>query len=344
MAMQGTLKSRNGKLYVLYTYDEFSEPFRQYIWYRVLQSRGNGYGDRPEDGDIATSSSVGSGGEWQTHNPSTHRSTGSVSTGTGSTKAESVERVSLNPPSTGGKQLRWHDGRWEKLMARGWVPAGEGGKTKSKKTSAGHATVRASYSAPRAHSTRSPLPTKATLRALDAISVPDPWNPVSPTTRARLVREGYITADGKLTDRGEDALNQRLVHEVLGRDHATKKKSASQLEREIAEALASRKVPHDASYGSVHRLAVQENRHRELAEQLEQIEQATHVAERPELVWRASGKHRRVAKKGDYVAYGTRAEVEERVGPDQRYGIVRPITNKDRQKLIADRRRVFARY
>lgn len=130
MAMEGTLKSRNGKLYVLYTSDEYSEPFRQYLWWRVLETRGTGYGERPEAGDIATSTG---GGEWRTRNPSTHRSTGLVSTGTGSTQAEtmrtstcSVERVSIPPPTISGKELRWRDGRWEKLLAKGWVPAGEG--------------------------------------------------------------------------------------------------------------------------------------------------------------------------------------------------------------------------
>lgn len=124
MAMEGTLKSRDGKLYVLYAYAEYSEPFRQYIWYRVLETRGTGYGERPEAGDVATS--TGGGGEWRTRNPSTHRSTGSVSTGTGSTQAETVERVSIPPPAVGGKELRWQDGRWEKRLAKGWVPAGEG--------------------------------------------------------------------------------------------------------------------------------------------------------------------------------------------------------------------------
>lgn len=229
MAMEGTLKNRNGKLYVLYAYDEFSEPFRQFIWYPVLQTRGSGYGDRPEDGDVAMSSG---GGEWKTHRPLTHRATGSVSTGSGSTQAESVERVSLNPPSTGGKELRWHDGRWEKLMVRGWVPAGEGGKTKGKKAT--HATVRVSGSY-----------TKATLKALDAINYGER---VALATRQRLVREGLVTHEGRLTDRGQDAVDRRLAHEVLGRDHASTrhhatKKSPAQLDAEIAEILS--RYPYD---------------------------------------------------------------------------------------------------
>ena len=139
MAMEGTLKNRNGKLYVLYTSDEYSEPFRQFIWWRVLETRGTGYSERPEAGDLATSTG---GGGWRTRNPSTHRSTGSVSTGTGSTQAETVERVSINPPPAGGKELRWRDGRWEKLMAKGWVPAGEGKATTSKKPSTKHSTAK----------------------------------------------------------------------------------------------------------------------------------------------------------------------------------------------------------
>jgi len=139
MAMVGTLKSRNGKLYVLYTSDEYSEPFRQYLWWRVLETHGTGYGERPEAEDIATSTG---GGGWRTRNPSTHRSTGSVSTGTGSTQAETVERVSINPPPAGGKELRWRDGRWEKLMAKGWASAGEGKAKTSKKSSTHHSTAK----------------------------------------------------------------------------------------------------------------------------------------------------------------------------------------------------------
>jgi hypothetical protein len=116
--MEGTLKIRDGKLYVLYTSDEYSEPVRQYLWWRVLEVRGTGYGERPAAGDLATSTG---GGGWQTRNPATHRVTGSVAVGTGSTRAELTERAPIHPPAAGGRQLRWHASRWEKLMARGWV-------------------------------------------------------------------------------------------------------------------------------------------------------------------------------------------------------------------------------
>ena len=121
--MEGTLRTHDGKLYVLYTYDEYTEPFRQHIWWRVLETHGTGYGERPAAGDIATRSD---NGVWRTRDSATHRSTGSVSTGGGSTRAEVVDRVNIPPPVVKGKNLRWNEGRWEKLLARGWSPAGEG--------------------------------------------------------------------------------------------------------------------------------------------------------------------------------------------------------------------------
>jgi hypothetical protein len=123
VTMEGVIKSRNGALYVMYTYDEFAEPFRQFTWWRILETRGTGYGERPAAGDIAT---YADNGTWRTRHPETHRSTGTISVGSGSTHAESIERVSVNPPPARGKELRWHDGRWERLLARGWTPAGEG--------------------------------------------------------------------------------------------------------------------------------------------------------------------------------------------------------------------------
>lgn len=130
MAMHGVIKNRNGKMYVLYTYDEYTEPFRQFLWYLVLERRRNPYTMAyPEDGDTVESR----GGNSDTHEWSAG-SHGSVTT---TKKADSVERVSINPPSSRGKEIRWHDGRWEKLMASGWQPVGDGGgKTARKKAKA----------------------------------------------------------------------------------------------------------------------------------------------------------------------------------------------------------------
>ena len=87
MSLEGTLKNRDGALYILYTATEDNEPIRQYVWYRVIETRGTGYGERPEIGDLVTRIS---GGDWRARNPVTHRATGHVSTGTGS--QQRVER------------------------------------------------------------------------------------------------------------------------------------------------------------------------------------------------------------------------------------------------------------
>lgn len=49
-----------------------------------------------------------------------------MSTGGGSARAELVERDAVPPPVVGRRELRWRDGRWEKLLAKGWVAAGKG--------------------------------------------------------------------------------------------------------------------------------------------------------------------------------------------------------------------------
>jgi len=41
----------------------------------------------------------------------------------GDQEAEKVETVAVPCPPARGKPTRWRDGRWEKLLARGWVPA-----------------------------------------------------------------------------------------------------------------------------------------------------------------------------------------------------------------------------
>ena len=123
MSMEGKLVERDGKLYVVYASTDYSRPSRTVLWWRVVQSTGNPYSaQRPSAGDSARS--TGYGGSWTTSGG--NGSSGSVSTGDGRTQAEFREEVPVLPPNARGKELRWHDGRWEKLMARGWEPAGEG--------------------------------------------------------------------------------------------------------------------------------------------------------------------------------------------------------------------------
>ena len=118
MVMTGKLKSRNGNLYVLYVNTEFAEPFRQFIWWRVLEVHRNGYNMySPEPEDELT---YQRNGYWSAG------SRGGVVTGDGNQPAETIERVGVLPPPSRGKSLRWNDGQWERLTAKGWVAAGEG--------------------------------------------------------------------------------------------------------------------------------------------------------------------------------------------------------------------------
>ena len=120
MALQGKLQTRNGRAYVLTTYDEQDEPVRQYQWWLVEQSRRNPHNlASPEDGDDARHTGQG---RWVVSRPGVSNA-GEVWTGR---SMESSERLPVPPPPARGKQLRWYYGRWERLMARGWAPAGEG--------------------------------------------------------------------------------------------------------------------------------------------------------------------------------------------------------------------------
>jgi len=116
MAMQGKIVERNGKLCVHHAFTENEQPFRQNMFWRILERRREHGGMRvPEVGDIVR---YDGSGQWSGR--------GSVSTGDGSTQGE-IERVPVPPPKVPrGRQVRWYQGQWEKLTARGWVPAGEG--------------------------------------------------------------------------------------------------------------------------------------------------------------------------------------------------------------------------
>ncbi len=115
MTISGKIQNRDGKLYVLYTSSEDSEPFRQHLWYRILERhRLPGSVTAPDEGDEVTTS-VGEGG-WRGRG-------GYVFV---ENRPDIVERVPIPPPPARGKPLRWNYGHWEKLTARGWTPAGEG--------------------------------------------------------------------------------------------------------------------------------------------------------------------------------------------------------------------------
>lgn len=120
MSMQGRLVDRDGALHVLYQTTFNGEPIRRSLYWRVLQTTGNPYGhERPTAGDSVRYSGSGS---WAV----TSRLAGGVSTGDGTADAAFVEDAPVPPPPARGKELRWYQGRWQRLMAKGWIDAGEG--------------------------------------------------------------------------------------------------------------------------------------------------------------------------------------------------------------------------
>jgi len=121
MPMQGKLVDRNGALYVLYQTTFENEPVRRSLYWKVIQSTGNPYGhERPAAGDSVRYS--GSGGGWSV----TNRMAGGVSAGDGTSDAAFVEAAPVPPPPARGKNLRWYQGHWQRLTAKGWIDAGEG--------------------------------------------------------------------------------------------------------------------------------------------------------------------------------------------------------------------------
>ena len=120
MAMQGKLVERNGALHVLYQTTFETEPVRRSLYWTVKQTTSNPYGhERPAAGDDVRYNSAGS---WVV----TNRRAGSVSTGDGTTDAAFVEDAPVPPPTARGKELRWYEGRWQRMSAKGWIDAGEG--------------------------------------------------------------------------------------------------------------------------------------------------------------------------------------------------------------------------
>lgn len=119
MSITGKIISRDGALFVQHTMFHSDEPKVTYRSYRIEGTRGTGFA-RPEVGDSCTYS-TGDNGEWRCTSPD-GRSSGSALTDWQAPPAHKVT-VSVPVPKARGKELRWHDGRWEKLMARGWVVA-----------------------------------------------------------------------------------------------------------------------------------------------------------------------------------------------------------------------------
>jgi hypothetical protein len=112
--MVGNIDKIGEDLYVKYSMTFSDEPTRQTLWWKIERVVPNPFRmGWPAVGDEVTMRP--SGGAWS--------GPGYLVYFTGAKDAEKVERVPVPCPATRGKPSRWNDGRWEKLLAKGWVPA-----------------------------------------------------------------------------------------------------------------------------------------------------------------------------------------------------------------------------
>jgi len=114
--LTGTIETIGGNMYVKYSTTLDSEPTRKTVWWKIDSVRPHAWSSArrwPETGDEVTS--VSGSDEWRAAGYAVHFP--------GDRQAEKVEYEPVPCPKTRGKQARWRDGRWEKLLAKGWVPA-----------------------------------------------------------------------------------------------------------------------------------------------------------------------------------------------------------------------------
>lgn len=117
MALEGKIVTHAQALHVVTSWMISNEPIERRTYWKIEALRADAYGfSRPEDGDLVRYSGDG---YWSVLN----RSGGGVYTGPGNTEAAFIEEVPVPAPPARGKDLRWKDGRWEKCLKKGWVPA-----------------------------------------------------------------------------------------------------------------------------------------------------------------------------------------------------------------------------
>ena len=113
MMLTGTIDKIDCWSYVKYSYLLLAEPTRQTMWWRVerVESTCGALVCSPAVGDTVTrldSSNAWVGPGYRAYTVE---------------DAGKVERTPVPCPKVGRRQARWNDGRWEKLLAKGWVPA-----------------------------------------------------------------------------------------------------------------------------------------------------------------------------------------------------------------------------
>lgn len=115
--MEGIIAERDGKLFVVYTTTEDSNPVRVRMWWGIERADRNPYNaERPIAGDSVKN--VG-GGHWHASREGVFN-TGSVWF-PGSKPAEFIDREPIACPKTRAREVRYERGAWHKLTKKDWV-------------------------------------------------------------------------------------------------------------------------------------------------------------------------------------------------------------------------------
>ena len=123
--LRGTMVRLDGKLVIRYETTNWSEATRSIFFWPLSDDRSTGAAFRLEGHAVVSLDDHGGWGVapedpdfWQLKNAR------AVMLNGGKTEAVKVERVEVPCPKVrAGIKTRWHEGRWEKLMKKGWVLA-----------------------------------------------------------------------------------------------------------------------------------------------------------------------------------------------------------------------------
>lgn len=112
--LTGTIDKISDDFCVKYVTTYSDEPTQQTLWWKIdhVERLPRALTCHPTIGDVVTRGNTGTWG-----------GPGYRAYVLGSIEAIKVERTPVPCPKVGKKPTRWNDGRWEKRLARGWVPA-----------------------------------------------------------------------------------------------------------------------------------------------------------------------------------------------------------------------------
>lgn len=112
-----TVAEENGKFYVVGAMTRYYEPVIAYSWYPIFSQTC--HPSLLVDVLLAEGPRIGKTEEFI--HPQRNNCRVTIRTDVKPVKTEVVEAP--RPKVRRGVELRWHEGRWQKLLKRGWVPA-----------------------------------------------------------------------------------------------------------------------------------------------------------------------------------------------------------------------------